>query len=146
MSKCLGVSLLEFCKQKGTHLKTCQAPGANSFRHAPFQFTLRAFGKGVSSRSSLGYSFSVSNAERNIPGNTRPVPPKTPFLKLLFRTPELSPRLDFPEPRCLSGFDPEMVWWDSSLLPESLGQKTGWPLFGSVQLQCGPGTEFRQFL
>ena len=69
-----------------------QVPRANSFRHAPFpnasSVRKRRFGKGVSSRISLGCSFSVSEAKRNVPGNTRHVPPKTPFLKLLFRTPE----------------------------------------------------------
>ena len=54
--------------------------------------TLRAFRKGVKgalSRSSLKSSFSVSGAKRNVRGNTRHIPPKTPFLKLLFRTPDL---------------------------------------------------------
>ena len=36
----------------------------------------------------LDCSFSVSEANRNVPGNTRHVPPKTPFLKFLFRTPD----------------------------------------------------------
>ena len=80
----------EFCKQKGTYLGTWgRYPMQAPFVTLLFPNALM-FGKGVSSRSSLGCSLSVSEAKRNVPGNTRHVPPKTPFLKLLFRTPEQS--------------------------------------------------------
>ena len=36
----------------------------------------------------LGVSLFCFRGKRNLPGNTRHVPPKTPFLKLLFRTPD----------------------------------------------------------
>ena len=69
-----------------------QVPRANYFCHAPFpnaqSVQKRRFGKGVLSRSSLGCSFPVSEAKRNIPENTGHVPPETPFLKHLFRTPD----------------------------------------------------------
>ena len=84
----------EFCQQKGDVPGNMgQVPRANSFRHAPFPNTQsvrkRHFGKGILSRSSLGCALSVPEAKRNVPGNTRYVPPQTPFLKLLFRTPDL---------------------------------------------------------
>ena len=45
-----------------------QVPRANSFRHA-LSVRKRSFGKGVSSRSSLGCSFPVWEAKWNVPGN-----------------------------------------------------------------------------
>ena len=79
-----------FCKWKGMwYLGTwVWYPVKTSFVTLLFR-TLRVFGKGILCRSSLGCSFSVSKTVRNVPGNTRYVPPETPFLKLLFRTLDL---------------------------------------------------------
>ena len=60
----LGVIPLEFCNLKGTYLRT-----------QSFRFPCKL----------LSSPFSVSRARRNVPGNTRYIPPRIPFSKPLFR-------------------------------------------------------------
>ena len=70
-----------------------QVPCANSFRHAPFPNALSVRKRSISEKAFYlevpwGVPLLFLEAKRNVSGNRRHVPPKTPFLNLLFRTPE----------------------------------------------------------
>ena len=88
MPKFLGVSLMSSASKKGRTWEHGPGTPYKLLSSHSFFRTLRAFGKGVLSSSSLGCSFSVSEAQRSVHENTRHAPPETPFLKLLFRTPD----------------------------------------------------------
>ena len=93
MSKFLGVSLLSFASKKGRTWEhgagtPCKLLSSHSFSER-LERSEKAFRKRrFISKFLRVFLFSVSEAKRNVPGNTRHVPPKTPFLKLLFRTPD----------------------------------------------------------
>ena len=85
MSKILGVSLLSSTSKKGRTWEHGPGTPCKLLSSRSFSEHSKRFGKGVSSRSSLGCSFCVPEAKRNVPGNTMHVAPKTPFLKLLLK-------------------------------------------------------------
>ena len=93
MSKFLRVFLLSSASKKGRAWEhgpgaLCKVLSSRSFSE-PFEHSGKGvWEKAVLARSSLGCSFSGSEAKRHVPENTRHVPPETPFLKLLFRTPD----------------------------------------------------------
>ena len=93
MSKFLGVSLLSSASKKGRTWEhgpgaPCKLLSSRSFSER-LERSEKAFRKGRFISKFLRVFLFCFGGKRNVPGNTRHVPPKTPFLKLLFRTPDL---------------------------------------------------------
>ena len=95
VSKFLGVSLRVLQVKRDVPVNMGQVPRQTPFVTLLVQ-TLRAFGKGVLSRSSLGCSFSALEAKSDVHGNTRHVPPKTGRIFRMSAL-NLAPNLKFPE-------------------------------------------------
>ena len=93
MSKFLGVSLFSSASKKGRTWEHGAGTLCKFLSSHSFSERLKRSEKAFRKRrfiSKLFRVFFVSEAKRNVSGNTRHVPPKTPFLKFLFRTPEMN--------------------------------------------------------